>query len=1611
MKPAASAARIILAIPLAVAFFMLLSAGCIEKSKALGCCVLTNATNPPYKCLWFNMSNDRFVDLYSKTKFCDQGTQMCNVTSLDPANPNIQLEIPFCTDDTITQCIKPDCLAMVCGDFTYKPKVAPGVATAEDAADTAPANDTKETTQALYNGQCRFLPMDSKLKITMKTSKSAINDFRFGIGKDFDEYDYYHYYFPVSDRLCMTNPTGSIDRYMNYLQPGTGGVPVPYDPKTSLTGSCTTDASAAPPASFAPTPASASLPLIRDSKSYAYQDYADFAWTVTSKGWSTSMGFNLSGYYEDLGRSFYRTTLSTAYVDKFYSDATARAPFECDQSKYECLSGRCANDFYNRGVNLVTRADGTAEDPMVTDCKSIKTTTGQSMVVCYPTISANNNGGTANLQYAKVTYRTLDNLEPTDDYSHDDLKLGSTDYHNPGRAQIDYLLNPWGGVAFGFNGNSGAIGGSLFYLGPGTAVTMLPKDFNYTWMDTTGAYPPAAQIAFFDNPNVQFNGEQIIGYAVMDDGELYKTYFGQNCLLNNYYSNPRYSYNPKTPVSEADCEADCTGSSYCTAAHQSDCHDYCTARVNERTGLTDYAYVPTPGTATSMDNCIKECNSTAFCGPANTSNCQDYCNARLMTVDTGNAKNYSYTDTSYVGKTAQGSCPTSSSICLTLPTDDYNHAIAACASACNDTSVCGPDSNVDASGYSYAGRCYAYCNARVSRDAQGLIALKEPEPETPCQYGSSLTAINDDATPAPACTYTKTAVTLNAPDPAAPCTYTVKYSQTPNPTYTNKGAYKETSDFIEVQLSAYSYGTLGDQAGTYSKGGPPGSANGGLEDAQNMNNPDDLANYQRLIYAFEPLFNDTLDGYSSSAGWEDKCSPWNSVDVNDMLFAAMPWVPMYKKYLSNGEHLVLNAPALNFFRQDNVFGQDTSTTPLISGNNICDLEMVSAKYTGIGQGARDWIPIDYQALLPNTIYLLKGTTDAQGNIKIGKCNVVSGSTLPEIKTYGWCEPCTLATLAYQNITAGNTVKIPKSTLKLEPGFTPNPSNIYPSNGTPICNFLNVFQGVKTSCSSTAISDIGDYSDLFISYWGSATEVTPEGVPRTNQDAALLKERMGNYLKSGIMPVMDISDKSNWNLSAPYITETFVDSSGSTQQLSKYTEYDFQRLFGNNGAMVVIVDTFNYSSPSISVKRILNRTALVRASCSRCLTAARVYGTESGFYIYNDSLKQMFGPGSDPRLKLNVDMIVTDYDASKFGVLEYSASSPAINKIQTLSQGFLGSRFGSALQSGYVSRMLGTTTFQDRISYVLEDMEGYGHASLSYSKPVIITDFSVNNDVFWNDATQEPLFSAIIANEDQLVKSGIIGIIYQPVRFTAAGGPNNGLVNASSPFLMAAVASVGVGLAGFTSGIVVNPEVSPTLGVKTQKFCALENAVNRMAGTNPYATFVQVYDLPSVNCTLCSSTEKSQGLCDRKCDNGAWCTMPVAGAALSDYKCPDDTIAGACTLCNQTNKVYNCVKTFGNGSIIPQTPVPSTVISTDAFQDVIGGISKPDKCCLTDATGQNYTYFKKMYYTSVTAPAVFSRTGDQNQDCGIGTGKSLTDIGGFCGINLPVQNFDIDCKAA
>ncbi|HSB47205.1 MAG TPA: hypothetical protein VLD37_04260 [Candidatus Bilamarchaeum sp.] len=734
--------------------------------------------------------------------------------------------------------------------------------------------------------------------------------------------------------------------------------------------------------------------------------------------------------------------------------------------------------------------------------------------------------------------------------------------------------------------------------------------------------------------------------------------------------------------------------------------------------------------------------------------------------------------------------------------------------------------------------------------------------------------------------------------------------------------YYETNDFIRVQLDG----------------------------------PDD-PDWADLMSAFKPYFEDRMDAAAKKATIQ--CN--NYLSSADAVVSSIPWVIGYQKGLNDPEISLgslfdpdysyssyylyplnshITSSMAETYRSRNVYEQPMAS---MSGNSACDVSPDTQWWWGYWNQPTFY----YNIAFSRYVYLFKYQ---QGSKKIGSCAVDDTKFLPEMKTFGWCEPCTTSTLAYQNITARDRVYMPYISAKVENSSVINPAIMCnPQYNGNWVGFMDFHVTDNVTCVYDPVTDISEYT-------GSIGGL---GSPRTIPDATIIKERTGIYMKSGILPIFDLSDASNWNLNNPDSNAEDDDGNSifclfyfdSCNDAKTYPQYDFERLFGNMGASIVIVDHVTDSNDAFAkVDEIKERSAVVRERCTGCLTAFHVDNPAS-----NDSFKDSLTAVLDPQASFTIDMVTFDYKVSDHATI--AAEGPEA---------------------------------------VAKDIESYARMALqSKKKPTMVVGFNVeNNGGTYTDANFKDLFEKVVERQAELVKAGLVGIIYAPAR-GPSGSDGQGIVSLDG------------------SG----------LGTKTAKFCALEDAMYKMTTIPPNALFTKVIALGNVTCEQCTGLDKTQHNCGPPtgeplpvCDNGASCTLPdpvPSGMDANDFKCPDSTVVNECQLCSEVSGSFHCTKTYFNGTS-EDFSGPMSDITSELYMDVMAGLPKPQKCCLAVGNGTDeirYSFTKKSFATPLNKPVVFPKTGNPDVDCGFGAETAtISTLSNFCNVQaVPIKDYDINCS--
>ncbi|MEW6528496.1 MAG: hypothetical protein AB1391_01260 [Candidatus Micrarchaeota archaeon] len=203
--------------------------------------------------------------------------------------------------------------------------------------------------------------------------------------------------------------------------------------------------------------------------------------------------------------------------------------------------------------------------------------------------------------------------------------------------------------------------------------------------------------------------------------------------------------------------------------------------------------------------------------------------------------------------------------------------------------------------------------------------------------------------------------------------------------------------------------------------------------------------------------------------------------------------------------------------------------------------------------------------------------------------------------------------------------------------------------------------------------------------------------------------------------------------------------------------------------------------------------------------------------------------------------------------------------------------------------------------------------------------------------------------------------------------------------------------------------------KDEKFCGIERAMVNYLYQNLIKTVynkITAVNLSDAKCEECTSTDHFFGLCNRTCENGVECELSPNMDA-NNARCPRNTVINPCTLCNDSiysNRIITCNYSYSDGTIDSHDYTYndfSTISTFDMYADIISSLPKQDKCCMAsgdeEGTQQNYTYIKISGEGTATNPIRFAAWGNETIDCSMNT-----DTSSFCNITLPIKNYKINC---
>ena len=694
------------------------------------------------------------------------------------------------------------------------------------------------------------------------------------------------------------------------------------------------------------------------------------------------------------------------------------------------------------------------------------------------------------------------------------------------------------------------------------------------------------------------------------------------------------------------------------------------------------------------------------------------------------------------------------------------------------------------------------------------------------------------------------------------------------------------------------------------------------------------------------------------------------------------------------------------------FIKDLMDTHLRNGENNTDSNMAVNRYMCLAPGSHTGDPrfdesADCLADLPNVpkeIVLIKG---------LGICDyTMSPGPFPKIKEYGWCESCSLATMAYQTVQRRDVPYIPLFDVRYESiDGEAHLFNLNGKNGPMVFNLsqVNGASNLTRICSWVSGSQEGDAGHMNCN---SSMDLEPYhnqnpgniNAPVEEPEASYLKQQMSRFLQSGVIPILDLRSSSDWQVSDSMVTTTqhvpgkrdctasersqllidYADGQcnestdktqcvndavnaecGYDQQVTKAVEENLAtRLVNNMGAIIVVVESTERADAQTMRDNIKQRSQMIKKECPRCLTAVKITGYDNmtfqnnAYRVFNgvNCFGGLSGPGG------NCDMLIADDPLFGVDMLVFDYG------VQNNSDAYKNA-----------------TTAKEKADAVVSDIQSWSYYLLiNYRKPSIIYDFNVEQKdpsgastdaKAWTTDEVGQLFNQMITRENDLVKSGLTGIFY--ARVTTPATDN-------------------------WTKLVSTPDLS-----KHQAMCSLSEAMVRMVADKPMTFFSRLYPSPNVTCVACSFSEMYMDTCNKTCANGVDCIVAGGTSALQNVKCPDDTIAEPCTPCNETGKTYVCTVEYDNGTIATQN-IDSSDITSDSYADVMAGIGAPNKCCLSKDNA-TYSYTQQSLTLPVNAPIVFSKAGDTKVDCSFPSASNTnSEDSQFCNVRSGATNYRVSC---
>ncbi len=629
---------------------------------------------------------------------------------------------------------------------------------------------------------------------------------------------------------------------------------------------------------------------------------------------------------------------------------------------------------------------------------------------------------------------------------------------------------------------------------------------------------------------------------------------------------------------------------------------------------------------------------------------------------------------------------------------------------------------------------------------------------------------------------------------------------------------------------------------------------------------------------------------------------------------------------------------------------------------------------------------------------------------LGDCELDEQNNLPVLEEYGWCEPCTYATMAY--------------------GKAP----VEPEE-----------------------SEEGEDGGLFGSFGevGGSIEYAIEWVVYSYQ-RIITYSMLTNYLKNGILPIVDFRDANSRYLSDPscHVSENGLtiacDEEGS---IRTYTPYSYsiitepKKEVKGVGPVIALIG-YDRTGHSVDPARALEESRLVKSRCENCLVAVPFFASSASYmggeYIWMNYVDQDAYSAISDIWAAERDSGATTFDAAVvfFPVAEVMRDYAALDEWDDMTAKekadvVVDRMYSYAWTINHISRGIGKKQpVPVVIVFNINTSEGTGWPAMSGAS------YELNKESIRR--IYADFFSTIYLSRDKLRKAGIIGIVYSPFSSDeAAIVREQGSFDSKFCSFQEGTYDF-IGISTLTTNIALYPpeeEGAETGSSESSGDGGSKGGIDTSSITTPsfyHSDTWEISTAPQYDFQVAPGGSTIWYVADgdltpsgylycEECPEGEYCpdeamvcedgtTCVPRGGTSGPYKCPKGVISNKCRLCSDIQDEITCLmRSYSDGAHTYFKNIPYSEL-TEADADIIGLLPKEDRCCLMNPEGRLYT-FKRLETNAInTVPVVFSGnfsgTPQNNllQDCGFTDPTIITAKGELkiCGITKTPDE-PLECK--